>query len=197
MRLSILIAVLVLGAAETAMAQTPTQLFISPMGEPFRATDGKPYPMADWFAGADANKDGMISRSEFRADALRFFKTLDVNNDGKLTEDEIVRYERLIAPEIIDATLDTSQTQAVEDANGHKAPVTLYSSQGATFYGVINSPEPVRAVDMDFNRKITLDEWTAAADRRFKLLTPEDKDGFRLSDLPTPLFLIQYRKQHH
>ena len=194
MRLSILIAVLALGASEAATAQTLTQLFISPMGEPFRAADGKPYPLADWFAGADANKDGMITRQEFRADALRFFKTLDVNNDGKLSEDEIVRYEKQVAPEIVDATLDTSGTKAVEDANGRKQPIPLYSTQGATFYGLINSPEPVRAADGDFNRKVTQDEWMAAADRRFKLLTPDDKDGFRLSDLPATPFLIQYRR---
>jgi len=194
LRLSILVAVLALGAAQTAMAQTPTQLFISPMGEPFRATDGQPYPVAAWFAGADTNKDGMVTRSEFRADAMRFFKTLDVNNDGKLSEDEIVYYEKQVAPEIITATVDTSGARAVEDANGHKQPIQLFSTQGATYYGLINSPEPVRAADSDFNRKVTQEEWMAAADRRFKLLTPEDKDGFKLSDLPATPFLIQYRK---
>ena len=188
MRLPILLAVLALVASGAAMAQPAapaeppassapakpapvykpaTQLFISPMGEPFRA------------------------------DALRFFKTLDVNNDGRLTEDEIVRYERQVAPEIVDSTVDTSGTQAVEDANGHKANVQLFNTQGATYYGLINSPEPVRAADADFSRKITQDEWLSAADRRFRLLAGEDKDGFRLSDLPTTPFLVWYRKQPH
>jgi hypothetical protein len=185
-------------AAKAApVTKLDTQLFISPMGEPFRATDGQPYPIADWFAGADTNKDGQITRSEFRADALRFFKTLDVNGDGKLNEDEIVRYEKRVAPEIVDATVDTSGAQAIEDANGHKANIQLFSTQGATYYGLINSPEPVRAADSDFNRKVTQDEWMSAADRRFRLLAGEDKDSFKLSDLPTTPFLNWYRKQPH
>ncbi len=59
-------AVLAATLAQAANAQTPpaakpapppeaplTQLFISPMGEPFRATDAEPYPSAAWFAGAE------------------------------------------------------------------------------------------------------------------------------------------------
>ena len=185
----------VVGASATA--QEAVNLFISPMGEPFRAADGQAYPIAAWFAGADANKDGMITRGEFRADALRFFKTLDVNGDGVLSELEVVHYEKDVAPEIVDATVDTSGARAVEDANGRKANIQLFSNQGATYYGVINSPEPVRATDGDFNRKITQDEWMAAADRRFRVLAGQDKDGFKLTDLPATSFLIQYRKERH
>jgi hypothetical protein len=193
-RLSILIAALALGAGGLALADDLTQLFISPMGEPFRAADSQPYPSAAWFAGADANKDGVLSLAEFRADALRFFKTLDVNGDGRLTELEIVRYEKQIAPEIVSATFDTSDTKAVEDSQGRKQPITLYSSQGATYFGLINSPEPVRAADGDFNGKITQDEWMAAADRRFRLLAGEDADGFKLSQLPKTPAQIRLKK---
>lgn len=193
----LLILALGLGAAGAASAQDYTQLFVSPMGEPFRATDGQPYPSVAWFNQADANHDGMVTRAEFRADALKFFKTLDVNGDGTLNEAEVDRYEVQVAPEIVASTVDTSGTQAVEDSQGHKKNTTLYSAQGATYYGVINSPEPVRAADTDFNRKITQDEWMAAADRRFRLLTPEDKDGFKLSDLPATPLQIQLRKEKH
>ena len=196
MRLPILVTALAvgIGVGGSAIADELVQLFISPMGEPFRAAMDKPYPSATWFAGADTNKDGEISRSEFRADALRFFKLLDVNKDGRLTEDEIVRYEKQIAPEIIAATFDTSSTEAVEDSQGRKQPVTLYNTQGATFYGLINSPEPVRSADGDFNGKITQDEWLAAADRRFHLLAGEDGDGFKLKDLPKTPLQIRLKK---
>jgi hypothetical protein len=44
----------------------------------------------------------------------------------------------------------------------------------------------VRSADIDFNLKVTQDEWTAAAVRRFKALLPDGKDGLRLADLPRP-----------
>ena len=163
------------------------QLFVSPMGEPFRADYSKPFPSAAWFAQADANHDGVITREEFRADALRFFKLLDDNGDGKIDDIEIHRYEQQIAPEIIVATIDTSNRDPGEDQNGDKKQATLSTvPQGAAYYGMINDPEPVRSADVDFNNKVTQAEWMDAADRRFKLLLPDGKDGLRLADLPRP-----------
>ena len=78
-----------------------TQLFISPCGEPFRATARAPYPVAAWFAKADANADGAIDRTEFRADADAFFQVLDENHDGVISGYEVARYEHLIVPEIL------------------------------------------------------------------------------------------------
>jgi hypothetical protein len=71
-------------------------LFISPSGEPFRGGDG----LAAWFAQADADHDGAITRAEFEADAERFFHKLDVNNDGQIDGFEINAYEQTVAPEI-------------------------------------------------------------------------------------------------
>jgi hypothetical protein len=182
-----LLACLFVSAAAVAHAE-PYQLFVSPMGEPFRAPASKPYPSAVWFAQADANHDGVVTREEFRADALRFFKTLDQNGDGKISDIEIHRYEQEIAPEIVAATIDTSDQDPGEDQNGDKKQATLSSyRQGASFYGMLNDPEPVRSADTDFNNKVTQDEWIAAADRRFKALLPEGKDGLTLADLPRPM----------
>ena len=77
------------------------QLFISPAGEPFRAPPGAPYPVAAWFAGADANHDGALTRDEFVADALRFFTVVDADKDGVIDGFEVSAYEQRIAPEII------------------------------------------------------------------------------------------------
>jgi len=76
-------------------------LFISPAGEPFRAPPGAPYPVADWFAQADANHDGRLDRTEFVADAMRFFKVLDRNQDGQIDGPEVRYYENVLAPEIL------------------------------------------------------------------------------------------------
>jgi hypothetical protein len=68
-------------------------LFISPFGEPFMAEPGRPYPSADWFAGADADQDGAVTFAEFEADGRRFFATLDADRDGRLNQDELAAYE--------------------------------------------------------------------------------------------------------
>lgn len=95
--------VLVTGAAiaEPPPPDSPPQsfgrLFISPMGEPFRGGDA---PEKNWFAGADRDHDGRISRTEFTADAMRFFASLDLNHNGQIDPAEIDHYEQVIVPEI-------------------------------------------------------------------------------------------------
>ena len=81
------------------------RLFISPSGEPFRGIDG----LQTWFARADADRDGAITRSEFEADAERFFRVLDVNGDGVVDGFEIQAYEQNIAPEITALDFDRGQ----------------------------------------------------------------------------------------
>ncbi len=76
------------------------RLFISPMGEPFRASDRGGDALAEWFAQADQNHDGYLRLEEMEQDADRFFALLDVNHDGEIDPDEITRYEDVIAPEI-------------------------------------------------------------------------------------------------
>jgi hypothetical protein len=82
----------------TAPAEART--FISPMGEPFRGAPEGKEPAEAWFAGADRNGDGKITRAEFVADAGRFFKTLDINHDNEIGPEEIDRYEQEVAPEV-------------------------------------------------------------------------------------------------
>ena len=76
------------------------RLFISPMGEPFRAEPDKGAPQELWFAGADANHDGALTVAEFEADAARFFAVLDQRKDGEIDPDDIEYYETVLAPEI-------------------------------------------------------------------------------------------------
>ena len=79
------------------------QLFISPAGEPFRAEPGAPYPVAAWFAGADADHDGALTRDEFVADSVRFFERLDGDHNGVIDGFEVSAYETQVAPEILQA----------------------------------------------------------------------------------------------
>ncbi|RZJ40509.1 MAG: EF-hand domain-containing protein, partial [Brevundimonas sp.] len=71
-------------------------LFISPFGEPFSAPPGQPYPVAVWFAGADADHDGEVTLAEFTADGQRYFAVLDTDRDGRLNQTELAAYEALL-----------------------------------------------------------------------------------------------------
>jgi hypothetical protein len=118
--------------------------FLSPAGEPFRIAAGGPSPLATWFAGADADHDGVLTFAEFRADFRRFFATLDTNHDGEIAPDEVARYETEILPEI---------------ASGIVAR-----------FGLIPILQPIMAADDDFNRGVSVAEFDHAATSRFNLL---------------------------
>ncbi|MFT4251204.1 MAG: hypothetical protein QM608_01800 [Caulobacter sp.] len=168
------------------------QVFISPAGEPFRADAGQPYPVAAWFAGADANHDGVLTRDEFVADALRFFDRLDTDKSGELDGFEVSTYERVIAPEIVQASAMPQQAMDGPSGGGgpdgdgpRRRPNGLGNMLlGATPFALLAEPQPVMGADADFNRRITREEATKAAISRFKLL---DKDGdgkLTLAELP-------------
>lgn len=166
------------------------QLFISPAGEPFRAPPNAPYPVGTWFSGADGNRDGVLSREEFVADALRFFAILDADRSGVIDGFEVSAYENRIAPEILGGPapdtlrhgpMGSGQQGGDAPRRGRQGVSVL---QGATLYGLIAEPQPVMASDGDFDRRITLDEATKAAKTRFALLD-SDRDGLlHLAELP-------------
>ncbi|WP_010186095.1 hypothetical protein [Sphingomonas sp. PAMC 26605] len=76
------------------------RLFVSPMGEPFRAEAGGIDPETRWFEAADTNHDGVLSPVEFSADAMRFFALLDRAHDGEVDPDDIDYYESELLPEV-------------------------------------------------------------------------------------------------
>jgi hypothetical protein len=164
--------------------QPRTQLFISPSGQPFRAPAGQPYPVAAWFAQADRDHDGKLTREEFRADADAWFEKLDLNHDGQISMPEVTHWEDEVVPEITRATIGGF-------SGGRGGPLSRNvadtRAQGAAMYSVINEPHPIRGADTDFSFSVSKAEWRAAADRRFDLL--DDKEGVKdgvilLADLP-------------
>lgn len=166
------------------------QVFISPAGEPFRADVGQPYPVAAWFAGADADHDGVLTREEFVADSLRFFDKLDTDKSGVLDGFEVSAYERNIAPEIVQASAMPQQGPPSGGGPDGDGPRPRRDGGlgnmllGATPFALLAEPQPVMGADADFNRRVTRDEATRAANARFKLL---DKDGdgrLTLAELP-------------
>ena len=190
-----------------------TQLFIAPSGEPFRAIAGAPYPVAAWFAQADANHDGRIDLGEFNADFMGFFDRLDTNHDGMLSSAEIKAYETDFAPEVAadygasfvsapDRFRGSSGSSgssgggsgASSDGSGPPSAAVGQSREiendlgaalgGGGGYGLIAIAEPVAAMDTSFSGHVSRREAQAAAQRRFSLLDTDDKGAIGWNDLP-------------
>jgi hypothetical protein len=149
-------------------------VFISPMGEPFRRSQGPGEPVERWFTGADTDHDGALSVTEFQADAARFFGTLDVNHDGEIAPDEINRYETEIAPEVQSgmrmATFGTRDRDRRLQTRPGEGPFGMGSQ------ALLAIPEPVVSADADFNRGISPAEFRHTAGQRF-LLIDRNHDG--------------------
>lgn len=119
---------LILGLwAGVATAAAPTgpkteRLFLSPMGEPFRAAADQPYPSRTWFDKADADHDGKITREEFIADALHFYERLDEERWGYIDDDVIRGYETLLVPELGRMKLEAEDDpEGLAVGGGHRA----------------------------------------------------------------------------
>jgi Ca2+-binding EF-hand superfamily protein len=177
-------------AAAAPREARPT-LFLSPAGEPFHADAGKPYPASVWFARADANHDGKLTKDELRADFARFFNELDQNHDGVIDGLELQRYEQQVAPEVLPRLAqvqggfpgergEKGERRLAEPPRGRNGAVY----DGAPAYSLLNVAEPVASADADFDGKITLQEFQAAADRRFDQLDKDRAGYLTLDTLP-------------
>ena len=182
-------------------ARQPT-LFVSPMGQPFRANTSGARGIDLWFSAADTNYDTRISHDEFIANANTFFALVDSNQDGALTSVEDTAYWRTTAPELVDGprggepigntlappgphvrnngTHEVVTTSDVNIRSNHRGgPVER--PVGAQAYGLLGDAEPIMSCDSNFDRRITLTEFDACAERRFALLDA-NHDGYLTPD---------------
>lgn len=177
------------GYIGTGVGQT---VFFSPAGQPFRAAAGQPYPVAVWFAQADADKDGKISQTEFLEDSAAFFQKLDVNRDHFVNSPENTNYETRIAPEItrIDPRIAQPVYRARQpdpDMGANQSPNDnryIKKVQGASQYGLIDEPQPIRAADSNLDFRVSIDEWVAASVQRFSILDVNGDGAITADELP-------------
>jgi hypothetical protein len=169
----------------------PRLLFVAPSGKPYRGQPGDPYPVAAWFAEADADHDGKVSRAEFRANFMAYFDVLDTNHDGEIDPDEIDHYESAILPEVHmnpvtfgGYSTDPSADDSNGDASSGPSQVPDEHPGGAALFGFFATPEPLLAMDTNFNRGISRSEYASAADRAFRALDPQNHGYLTLDALP-------------
>ena len=177
MPITLLIAALALQSEPSApiiVLSRPWAPFISPMGEPFRAQSDKDDTLARWFYQADGDGDGTLNAAELVNDAVRFFKTLDTDEDGAILPAELTRYEWEVAPEIqVNSRWRPERGESFAQWLREGNPEDGYDPhglQGAARYALLNIPQPVASTDTNFDRVITFGEFRHAAALRFRLL---------------------------
>jgi hypothetical protein len=187
-------------------------VFISPMGKPFRAKMGAPYPVVTWFKAADKDADGKIDHAEFMADAGAFFEVLDLNHDGAIGSYELNVYERVVAPEILGLNVAVSDLRGgrslpgrqgarlwLAQLGGPMSNVPVLSNdqpkyqgatqdeappEGAAPFSFLDIPEPLSAADVDFSGIITKANFLKLASRRFDTLDHAQDGYLTMAKLP-------------
>jgi hypothetical protein len=170
------------------------QVFIAPLGEPFRSPADGPSPVAVWFGGADADRDGRLTLGEMAKDADRFFTTLDLDGNGELAPVEIANYENKIAPEIrlyqsggysgVGPYGDGRRNPREQRSRNPKGGDDYGGELGAGRLAWLNIPEPVTSADLDMNRGVSRKEFASAAAARFALLDKAQAKMLTLATLP-------------
>ncbi|MET0373505.1 MAG: EF-hand domain-containing protein [Rhizorhabdus sp.] len=172
------------------------QLFMSPLGEPFRPKGDADDPVRRWFDQADRDHDGKLTMGEMMLDADRFFARLDSNGDGELLPGEVHAYEDDV-PEIrlyqrrrdpgaaSDRKADEKERLARQQATKRKSAGPAYDgAMGAGRYAFLNIPNPVAAADSDINRAVSAKEFRGAAAERFRDLDPNQFKALSFALLP-------------
>lgn len=159
------------------------QVFVSPVGQPFRGPADDPAPDTRWFAAADTNHDGRVDRAEMIADADRWFAKVDRNGDGEIDPAEMAIYERDTVPEVSIYERTAMDRAKVATARKKGKPIPYGTPVGAARFALLNIPHPLASADTDFNRGVTRAELEAVATAAFAQLA-QGQPALLLANLP-------------
>jgi Ca2+-binding EF-hand superfamily protein len=159
-----------------------SKVYMSLMGEPFWAGESRGDPFDQWFKLADLDSDGFISRLEFRQDAEAFFTSLDTTGDKVIDADEMAQYEQLAPGKTRASGGGAAQASSSRPTPKSSAPVEqgqvaivtsnapsatrVHPGQGPML-DFTSVPQPVAMADLNIDRRVTFDEFTKTASKRF------------------------------
>ena len=160
-----------------ASAQGPRFMLYSPNGEPLNGGAlGRPTceaAQSRWFDRVDTDHDGVISREEFAADAAAQFARMDIDHNGYLLSEELDRYRLPYRQVPMAREYPPSSTGAAAPAGEprHRHRRTTSGEGGATRENGSNAPadqaDPVMSADTNNDFRVTLQEFSAHAERTF------------------------------
>lgn len=182
--------------AAAAQQEQREALFIAPMGQPFRG-ETTAAAMQAWFAAADTDQDGRLSRDEFVAQGMLLHPIMDRNQDGLVTAIEAGNLFRATAPEMYAPLppLRGAQARMPRDPGRMTQPRERVSrddrARGAARFGLLGDIEPVMSCDADMSRWVSAGEFQTCAERRFQLLDANGDGFFEISESPRAAELIE------
>ena len=177
------LALLFAASCSSGHPEHPRHLAIfSPNGEPL---SGGPlgFPkcevaMGGWFDRLDAAHRGALDRAGFIADARRQFKAMDLNHDGILTPDVLLRYREPYSVGVAPERAPRDE-QAERDKAGHPGHMRKSGSgaTGTTGADIARDvPDPVMSADTSLRLRVTEPEFVLHAGKVFDSLDA-DRDG--------------------
>ena len=184
-----LLSLVLAGACSHSHSDSPPQRAIfSPNGEPL---SGGPlgFPscaaaLGGWFDRLDGTRQGAVTREAFLADARRQFKAMDLNGDGVLTPEVLLRYRATYAAGLAPQSTAAGESDADRDKAGqpgHEKMKGSPASRSGASNGAFSRdvPDPVMSADTSLRLKVTAADFEKHAGQVFDRLDT-DHDG-RLS----------------
>ena len=178
-----LLALLLVGACSHSHSDNPPhRLIFSPNGEPLSGGPlgfpTCPAAIGAWFDRLDTLHQGRIARAVFIADARRQFHAMDLNGDGVLTPDVLLRYRTPYTAGVLPERSAAAESDAESEKAGHpgheKMQGTSARRSGSSAAALASDvPDPVMSADTRLLLRVTLPDFERHANQLFDRLNTD------------------------